>query len=114
MSAKKQEEEALRMCDQALSEYPDNLALLAIKARLEESVWGGEVALVTAKNMLHLLRDIGDAAGVAHHNGTDSGIGTHLGVDVGDSRSVVVASNHHWDTLSDKDSVSQTNTSQAP
>ena len=106
LSAKKQEEEALRMCDQALSEYPDNLALLAIKARLEESVWGGEVALVTAKNMLHLLRDIGDAAGAAHHNGTDSGIGTHLGVDVGDSRSVVVASNHHWDTLSDKDSVS--------
>ena len=38
-------------------------------------------------------------------NGGDSGIGTHMGVDVGDSRSVVAAASH-WDTMSDKDSVS--------
>ena len=105
LSARGQDEEALRLCDHALSEYPDNLAILAIKSRLEERAVGGEKALVTAKTMFQLLRDIGDG-GVVGGNGGDSGIGTHLGVDVGDSRSVVVASNHHWDTLSDKDSVS--------
>lgn len=105
LSARGQDEEALRLCDHALSEYPDNLAILAIKSRLEERAVGGEKALATAKTMFQLLRDIGDGGGVGG-NGGDSGIGTHLGVDVGDSRSVVVASNHHWDTLSDKDSVS--------
>ena len=102
LSARGEDEEALRMCEQALTEYPDNLTLLAVKARLEERILGGEQALATAKNMLYLLRDIGDGGGSG--NGGDSGIGTHLGVDISDSRSVVAA--NHWDALSDKDSVS--------
>ena len=36
----------------------------------------------------------------------DSGIGTHLGGDVCDNRSIVATSYSHWDTMSDKDSVS--------
>ena len=105
LSARGEDDEALRMCDQGLSEYPDNLGLLAVKARLEEKVMGGETALVTAKKMLYLLRDIGESGGSSNGgNGGDSGIGTHLGVDVSDSRSVVAA--NHWDALSDKDSVS--------
>jgi len=102
LSARGEDEEALRMCEQALTEYPDNLTLLAVKARLEERIHGGEQALATAKNMLYLLRDMGDGSGSG--NGGDSGIGTHLGVDISDSRSVVAA--NHWDALSDKDSVS--------
>ena len=106
LSARGEAEEALRLTDQALTEYPDNLGLLAVKARLEEKVVGGETALVTAKTMLSMLRDMGDNNGTGSGNGGDSGIGTHLGVgvDISDSRSVVAT--NHWDTMSDKDSVS--------
>ena len=98
--------EASKLCEQALSEYPDNLGLLAIKSRLEEKCEGGDKALATAKTMLYLLRDIGENAGPGVGvNGGDSGIGTHLGtMELGDSRSVVAA--NHWDAMSDKDSVS--------
>ena len=98
--------EASKLCEQALSEYPDNLGLLAIKSRLEEKCEGGDKALATAKTMLYLLRDIGEHAGPGVGvNGGDSGIGTHLGtMELGDSRSVVAA--NHWDAMSDKDSVS--------
>ena len=97
--------EASKLCEHALSEYPDNLGLLSIKSRLEEKLEGGDKALATAKTMLHLLRDIGDHLGSAAVNGGDSGIGTHLGtMEHGDSRSVVAA--NHWDAMSDKDSVS--------
>ena len=97
--------EASKLCEHALSEYPDNLGLLSIKSRLEEKLEGGDKALATAKTMLHLLRDIGDHLGSVAVNGGDSGIGTHLGtMEHGDSRSVVAA--NHWDAMSDKDSVS--------
>ena len=102
LSARGEEEEALRLCDHALTEFPDNLVLMNVKARLEEKVQGGEKALETARAMLHHLRDLGEAGGVVGGGG-DSGIvlggGGGGGVDVSDSRS-------HWDTMSDKDSVS--------
>ena len=60
LTARGEVEEAARVCEHALSEYPDNLGLLAVKSRLEEKLEGGEKALATAKTMLHLLRDIGD------------------------------------------------------
>ena len=97
LSARGQEEEALRLCDHALTEYPDNLVLMNVKARLEETVLGGEKALETAREMLSHLRDLGEA--VAGSGTGDSGIGTGLGGEVSESRS-------HWDTMSDKDSVS--------
>ena len=40
-------EEALRLCRHALQEYPDNLVLLGLRARLEEVCVGGEVDLCT-------------------------------------------------------------------
>ena len=95
LSARGQEEEALKLCDHALTEYPDNLVLMNVKARLEETVVGGEKALETAREMLSHLRDLGEAVS---GGGGDSGIGTGVG-EVSESRS-------HWDTLSDKDSVS--------
>ena len=63
LSARGEEEEALRLCDHALTEYPDNLVLMNVKARLEEKVQGGEKALETARAMLHHLRDLGEAGG---------------------------------------------------
>lgn len=102
LSARGEGDEALRLCKNALEEYPDNLVLLALRARLEEKLVGGEQALNTAREMFNLLRDIGDS----QTGSGDSGIGTHLGGDMGDNRSIVATSYSHWDTLSDKDSVS--------
>jgi len=96
------EEEALKLCQHSLSEYPDNLVLLALRARLEERIVGGDEALGTAREMFNLLRDIGEN----QVGSADSGIGTHLGGDVCDNRSIVAPSYSHWDTMSDKDSVS--------
>jgi len=102
LSARGEMDESLRLCQNALEEYPDNLVLLALRARLEEKMVGGEQALNTAREMFNLLRDFGE-----NQTGSgDSGIGTHLGADVGDNRSIVATSYSHWDTLSDKDSVS--------
>jgi len=102
LSARGEMEEALRLCQHALEEYPDNLVLLALRARLEENLVGGEQALNTAREMFELLRDVeNNQAGSG-----DSGIGTHLGGDVCDNRSIVATSYSHWDTMSDKDSVS--------
>jgi len=102
LSARGEMEEALRLCQHALEEYPDNLVLLALRARLEEKLVGGEQALNTARDMFNLLRDLGENA----TGSGDSGIGTHLGPDAGDNRSIVATSYSHWDTMSDKDSVS--------
>lgn len=96
-SARGEMEEALRLCRHALQEYPDNLVLLGLRARLEETCLGGEVALATAKHMLNLLRDRSDY----QRESTDSGIGEGM-----ENRSVVAASYSHWDAMSEKDSVS--------
>lgn len=71
LSAKGDLDEALTLCQTALTEYPDYLPLLALRARLEESTLGGEVALETARQMLLLLRDMADVQA----SSTDSGIG---------------------------------------
>ena len=70
-SARGEMDEALRLSRHALQEYPDNLVLLGLRARLEEVCLGGEVALATAKHMLNLLRDRSDY----QRDSTDSGIG---------------------------------------
>jgi len=100
LSARNEYDEAFRLCGQALSEYPDNLVLLALRARLEEKIVGGEEALATARQMFQLLREVGES----NPGSADSGIGTNLGIDVCDNRSIVAPS--HWDTMSDKDSAS--------
>ncbi|XP_023330111.1 tetratricopeptide repeat protein 7B [Eurytemora carolleeae] len=97
ISAKGDFDEALKLCEQTLLEYPENLPLLALRARLEEQVYGGDVALRTARYMFNLLRDLGEISA----SSTDSGIGIE-----GETRSMVAANYSHWDTLSDKDSVS--------
>jgi len=97
LSAKGELDESLKLCEHALSEYPENLPLLALRARLEEQAIGGEAAFQTAKHMFNLLRDIGDSQTAS----TDSGI---AGID-GETKSIV-PSYSHWDTLSDKDSIS--------
>ena len=56
----------------------------------------------TKFNKPPVYRDIGDS----QTGSGDSGIGTHLGADVCDNRSIVATSYSHWETLSDKDSVS--------
>jgi len=101
LSARGELEEASRLCNQALTEFPDNLVLLALRARLEEQLSGGEEALNTAQRMFQLLRDLVEVQGGSN----DSGIGRD-GMDVCDNRSVAAASHGHWDTLSDKDSAS--------
>ena len=53
LSGKKQYKEALELADSVLEEYPDSLGLLTLKVRLCEVVHGGEMALNTAKDMLH-------------------------------------------------------------
>jgi len=102
LSVKKGDEGSLKLCQQALTEYPDNLVLLALKSRLEEQSVGGEEALNTARTMFNLLRNMEENS----IGSGDSGIGTHLGGDVCDNRSIVAPSYSHWDTMSDKDSVS--------
>ena len=88
LSARGEEEEALRLCGHALTEYPDTLVLLALRARLEEKLLGGEEALGTARQMFNLLRDIGET----QPGSADSGIGTNIGGDVCDNRSIVAPS----------------------
>ena len=77
LSARNEYDEALRLCGQALSEYPDNLVLLALRfsfkisatlfttitslfsrARLEEKIVGGEEALATARQMFQVHKII--------------------------------------------------------
>ena len=70
-SAKGDFDEALQLCEQTLLEYPENLPLLALRARLEEQIYGGDVALRTARYMFNLLRDLGEISA----SSTDSGIG---------------------------------------
>ena len=64
-------EEAPRLCRHALEEYPANLVLLGLRARLEEVCLGGEVTLATAKTILNMLRDRSEY----QRESTDSGIG---------------------------------------
>ena len=71
LSSRGEIEEALQLCGNALLEYPENLGLLSLRARLEESCLGGEVALATAKHMFNLLRDLSES----QRDSTDSGIG---------------------------------------
>ncbi|XP_067119530.1 tetratricopeptide repeat protein 7B isoform X2 [Centruroides vittatus] len=52
LSAQKQYLEALQLVEAALEEYPDNFNLMYTKAHLELHCVGGEVALLTSKQML--------------------------------------------------------------
>lgn len=49
---------ALSLIEATLEEYPNNFDLLYIKTLLEERCFGGEVALVTAKHMLALWKQL--------------------------------------------------------
>ena len=49
-------QEALSLLDATLEEYPENFDLLYVKTLLEERCYGGEVALVSAKQMLALWK----------------------------------------------------------
>ena len=71
LSAKGELEEALKVCEFALTEYPEHLPLLALKARLEEATLGGETALETIRLMFNLLKNMADVQA----SSTDSGIG---------------------------------------
>lgn len=52
LSAQKQYWEALQLVEAALEEYPDNFNLMYTKAHLELHCVGGEIALLTSKQML--------------------------------------------------------------
>ncbi|KRT86886.1 Anaphase-promoting complex subunit 3 protein, partial [Oryctes borbonicus] len=58
LSANRQHEEALQIVETALEEYPDCLNLMYVKAHLELHEEGGERALVTAKQMLELWKNL--------------------------------------------------------
>ena len=49
---------ALLLIEATLEEYPHNFDLLYVKALLEEQFYGGEAALVTAKEMLTLWKHL--------------------------------------------------------
>lgn len=49
---------ALSLVEATLEEYPNNFDFLYIKTLLEERCFGGEIALVTAKHMLALWRQL--------------------------------------------------------
>ena len=51
-------EGALSLIEATLDEYPQNFDLLYVKALLEEKCYGGETALVTAKEMLALWKQL--------------------------------------------------------
>ncbi|XP_071524615.1 tetratricopeptide repeat protein 7B isoform X2 [Panulirus ornatus] len=77
LSAQKEYEEALELVQAALAEYPENLHLLYVRASLEEAVYGGEVALLTARHMFtlwqklykeQLMSDISDVQSQHHTN----------------------------------------------
>lgn len=56
LTAQKQHEESTKLLEAALEEYPDDLNLLYVKAHLELSSKGGDVALITAKQMLNVWK----------------------------------------------------------
>lgn len=58
LTAERQYNSALIVVENALEEYPDCLNLLYVKARLELHEKGGEVALITAKQMLELWKTL--------------------------------------------------------
>ncbi|MPC20625.1 Tetratricopeptide repeat protein 7B [Portunus trituberculatus] len=77
LSTKKEYEHALELAEAALAEYPENLHLMYVRASLEEVVYGGEVALHTARQMFtlwqklykeQLMTDISDVQSQHHAN----------------------------------------------
>ncbi|CAG9768543.1 unnamed protein product [Ceutorhynchus assimilis] len=58
LTAERQYKLALTLVENALEEYPDCLNLLYLKAHLELHEKGGEVALITAKQMLELWKNL--------------------------------------------------------
>lgn len=58
LSAQKQNNDAVELIEAALEEYPDSLSLRYTKAHLEESCLGGEVALLTSKQMLQQWKNL--------------------------------------------------------
>ncbi|XP_017770735.1 PREDICTED: tetratricopeptide repeat protein 7B [Nicrophorus vespilloides] len=58
LSANRKHEEALEVVEAAIEEYPDSLNLMYVRAHLELHEEGGERALVTAKQMLELWKNL--------------------------------------------------------
>ncbi|KAJ8934346.1 hypothetical protein NQ314_013387 [Rhamnusium bicolor] len=58
LTAERQHKSALTVVENALEEYPDCLNLMYVKAYLELHERGGEKALVTAKQMLELWKNL--------------------------------------------------------
>ncbi|XP_065170657.1 tetratricopeptide repeat protein 7B [Atheta coriaria] len=58
LSASGKHEEALQVIEAAIEEYPDSLNLMYVKAHLELHEKGGARALITAKNMLELWKNM--------------------------------------------------------
>ncbi|XP_063224947.1 tetratricopeptide repeat protein 7B [Bacillus rossius redtenbacheri] len=95
LSAQRQHGEALQLVAAALQEYPDNLNLLNVRAHLELQGPGGETALLTAKHMLALWKQLYESqvmAEMASHSEKQS-----------DTRSVFQL---YTSEMSDKDSSS--------
>ncbi|XP_028144686.1 tetratricopeptide repeat protein 7B [Diabrotica virgifera virgifera] len=58
LTAQRQHSSALLVVENALEEYPDSLNLMYVKAYLDLHEFGGEKALVTAKQMLELWKNL--------------------------------------------------------
>lgn len=58
LTALKNHDEASKLLEAALEEYPDDLNLLYVKAHLQLNCQGGEVALNTAKYMLTVWKTL--------------------------------------------------------
>ncbi|XP_052769758.1 tetratricopeptide repeat protein 7B-like [Mya arenaria] len=58
LTAQKQYQDAMELCNAALEEYPDNISLLFTKCRIEEVLYGPERALNTCKKMMKLWKQL--------------------------------------------------------
>ncbi|KAK9502249.1 hypothetical protein O3M35_011053 [Rhynocoris fuscipes] len=72
LTSQKQYNEANLLLQSALSEFPDSLDLHYVKAHLELHTQGGEVALLTAKNMLILWKVLYEDQTLVEQNDTKS------------------------------------------
>ncbi|XP_060597572.1 tetratricopeptide repeat protein 7B-like [Ruditapes philippinarum] len=58
LTAQKQYQDAMDLIHAALEEYPDNISLLFTKSKIEEILYGSEVALNTCQNMMKLWKKL--------------------------------------------------------
>lgn len=74
LTAQKQYQDAMDLVNAALEEYPDNISLLFTKCKIEEVLYGSEVALSTCQSMMKLWRKLeemhseeSDRCSIYHH-----------------------------------------------